>query len=269
VIGEIILYFTAGATRLARRSGLLTQSVGLWSRSRRRKREWGQHYARCHGVIREVLADKAPGRKVVVLGSGLAEDVPLDVLAAKFESIILVDIVHLKPVRRRISEDARLSGKVRFDVRDLTGLLEALTRSMPLPSPLPEPLADFQSDPAVDLVISAMCLSQLPRAAETLLQQTLLTRSEQQDVLAGLIERHVRALIGFSCPAILLTDTAYQEIAPDGAVIARHGLLHGVPLPSPMATWDWDVAPKGEVSGGISYRHEVGAWFFAGKGADV
>jgi hypothetical protein len=260
VLGEILLYLNSGASRLARRSGLLTDAIGLWSRSRRRKRQWALHYARCHGFVREVLADRPLARKVVILGSGLVEDVPLDVLAARFETILLVDIVHLKPVRRRLEDDPRFHGKLVFVELDLTGLLEGIHARTPLPLKWQDPLDGLMADPDIDLVISAMCLSQLPRAIDKQLAQTSLTQQECEAICRSVVEQHLSALAKFPCETILLSDTSYTEIAADGRDLAQHDLLWGVALPEPQARWEWEVAPKGEVSGGISYRHQVGAW---------
>jgi hypothetical protein len=259
---EIALYLTARADRIARRSGLVTQAVGLWSRAMRRRREWGLHYARCHGFIREALADRPVGGTVMVLGSGLVEDVPLDVLAARFERIILVDIVHLKPVQRRILADPRFAKKVQFETSDLTGLLAALDAREPVNGDAAHPIDALVERFSPDGVISAMCLSQLPRAISEKLAQTSVADNEQAAICRSVVQAHLAALARCNGLALLLSDLSYTEISAAGHVLANHDLLHGVALPDPLASWDWDVAPKGEVSGGISYRHHVGAWFW-------
>ncbi len=261
VIAELFLYLTSGASRVARRSGLLTLSIGLWSRANRRRREWAPHYARCHGFIRETLADLPAGRKAVILGSGLVEDVPLDLLAARYQNIVLVDIVHLKPVMRRIGRNPRLAGKVSFLTRDLTGLLEALQAGHVEQAPdRVNPIADLEADQQVDLVISAMCLSQLPRAVDKLLAGSAVPEDAAEAICRSVVESHLRTLQRFSGTRILLSDTAFLEIPADGSTPRGHDLLWGVSLPPPDAQWEWDVAPRGEASRKLGFLHQVGAW---------
>ncbi len=83
MLAEILLTAITPASRTLRRMGLVTASVGLWSRGGRRRAQWEQHHARCHAVVRRSIADLPSRRTAVVLGSGLARDVPmLDLLAA-------------------------------------------------------------------------------------------------------------------------------------------------------------------------------------------
>jgi hypothetical protein len=260
VIAELLLYLRGRSDRIARRSGLLKDAVGLWSRSRRRKREWGLHYSRCHAFIEARCGNAARYRRIAILGSGLCEDVPLAWLAERCETLLLVDIVHLDPVRARIAADAALAAKARFISRDLTGLLEFMDSAEAMPHPLPEPMADLLADPAIDLVISAMCLSQLPRAIGNNLARTRLSDDDQEAICACVVGQHLAALHTFSCDVILLSDTAYSEFGRDGSFLGKHDLLYGRTPPDPLQNWDWDVAPKGEVAGGASFRHHVAAW---------
>jgi hypothetical protein len=260
VLGEVFHYLTAGATRIARRSGLLTQSVGLWSRARRRKPEWADHYRHCHAAVRRAMADAPRGGTVLILGSGLVEDVPIIDLAAGFDAIILVDIVHLKPVRRRLLRDPRLAEKLRFVTHDLTGVLHAITDQKALPFAAPNVITDLIDEHGPALVISAMCLSQLPRAVEALLASSSISAVEIAAICRAVVQRHIDALRNAPSDVVLLSDRTFTRTEADGSQCNPEDMLWGVPLPKPDSSWIWHVAPKGEISGGISFHHQVGAW---------
>ena len=258
MFGEIVLYLSTKASRDARRFGLVTQAIGLWSRSRRQKRDWSEHYQRCQGFIRAAIADDPVGGTAVILGSGLVADIPLDALVARFDRVILVDIVHLKPVRRMLGGDPRFSDKVVFDERDLTGRL-ALIHTDPFARS--DPLLDLKQDPTVRLVVSANCLSQLPRPLATYLgQMSRLPDTEVDAICADVIRDHLGDLADFAARVILLTDTSYSQISAKGSAIERHDLVFGTPLPPADACWDWVVAPKGEIRGGVTNIHHVSAY---------
>jgi hypothetical protein len=255
LLAELGHYLIPRARPDIRRAGLLRQAVSLWSRSGRRKREWGAHYARCHAFIEAAISGDAPGRTVVVLGSGLVADIPLHHLATRFVRIVLVDAVHLAGVRWRLAADRRLAGKLTFDTRDLTGRL-----AHPDVRAAISPLADLHADPGIDLVISANCLSQLPRPIDVALTRRGLEDAAVERACRAVIDAHLADLAAFSCRTILLTDTAFSEIDAAGRVIERSDLLFGRVLPQPDAEWDWEVAPKGELRGGASFRHHVAAY---------
>ncbi|MFJ5370638.1 hypothetical protein ACIPIA_15600, partial [Bosea sp. CER48] len=101
-----------------------------------------------------------PRRRIaVILGSGLLRDIPLGLLAANFDRVLLVDAVHLPQVRLRM----RLRQNVVMLTRDLTGAAGWLAGK---DQGRADPLADLVADPTVDLVVSANLLSRLARPIE-------------------------------------------------------------------------------------------------------
>ncbi|MFX8676799.1 hypothetical protein ABTM32_22370, partial [Acinetobacter baumannii] len=79
----------------ARRLGYVSAAISLWARGSRCRRDWKAHEARAKAAMIAASETLTQRRTCVVLGSGLLRDVPLDDLAARFERVILVDIVHL------------------------------------------------------------------------------------------------------------------------------------------------------------------------------
>jgi hypothetical protein len=231
MLAELFLTLATPAGAAARRRGHLAAAVGLWRRAGRCKDAWAPHEAACHAAVRAALARLPAGGTVVVLGSGLVLDVPLADLQARFDRVLLVDAVHLLPVRL----EALAWRRTRLVTADLDA---------PPGGDLGAWLAGFR--PA--LVISANVLSQIPLARDV------------ADPPAA-VARHLAGLAAAGCPALLLTDTDERRLDRSGRVIETLDLLHGVALPPPDSAWDWLLAPYGDVAADVCLVHAAGAWW--------
>lgn len=187
-------------------------------------------------------------RTTVVLGSGLLRDVPIKELAESFDTVVLVDLVHLASTRLWL----RLKGykNIRLIERDLSGYDDLAA------SRQPEPLAFLRNVPYLDFVVSANLLSQIGRGAKRRFD------AEQAgvmpaDTVARLIEAHRLGLEAAPCKTCLVTDVSYAVIDRAGKVHEEADLLHGVSLSSVQADWTWPVAPIGEESAGYQIVHKV------------
>ncbi|MGL4323326.1 MAG: hypothetical protein ACRCTD_04735 [Beijerinckiaceae bacterium] len=251
MIAEMIVYAASRASRAARRAGLLTESVGLWSRGRRQRAAWQAHEAQCHAVVRRAITSCARQNTVVVLGSGLVRDVPMAALLAAFQRVILIDVVHLPAVRWRYGRHPR----VQMISRDLTGVLDWM---MGEADARRDPLADVRADSQVDLVISANLLSQLPIALENWLDDNPHRASAlPADFLPSLIRWHLADLTALPSQVCLLTDVSMVERTRGGAACDTLDLMRGCPVPAPDTQWDWTVAPFGEIERDHEYIHHV------------
>jgi hypothetical protein len=254
MLPELLLSAITPASRQLRRMGLVTASVSLWSRSIRRSAQWNPHYARCHAVVRRAMEGLPSRRTVAVLGSGLAEDVPMRDLLAAFERVVLVDAVHLPTVRLRYALDKRVSF-VTLDLSGMAGWLAGTTAGRLAP------LGPLAADPALDLVISANLLSQVPIGVETFLDDHAERAAAlPADILFRSVQGHLDDLAAFRCRVCLLTDTAMTERDRTGAVTDTLDLMRGVSLPTPDEAWDWTVAPFGEADRKHEYVHRVQAY---------
>jgi hypothetical protein len=186
-------------------------------------------------------------RTAVVLGSGLLRDVPIDYLARAFDTVVLVDLVHLATIRAWLTMK-RLSN-VRLVWRDISGL-ENVKSGWTV-----EPLAFLRQVPYLDLVISANVLSQIGVGAARQLAHDM--RPDEPTMLRQLIQAHLDGLAILPCKVVLLTDTSYQVTGRDGRVVEEADLLHGVVSPQAVATWTWTVAPFGELSRDVQAVHHV------------
>jgi hypothetical protein len=254
MLAELFLSLATPAARMTRRLGLVGESVALWARGNRQRRAWAPHHERCRAVVAETVAGLPQHRKVVVLGSGLLRDIPLDLLCDQFEQVLLVDAVHLPQVRLRM----RFRPKVTLLTRDLTGVMGWLAEGA---DRRVDPLADLTADPAVDLVISANLMSQLAWPVEDWLDDHR-SRAEHlpADLPAQCIAWHLADLRHFGGRVVLLSDVEMIERDRAGAITDRLDLTRGVALPAPDESWDWPVAPFGEAERDRESIHRVGAW---------
>jgi hypothetical protein len=160
--------------------------------------------------------------------------------------VLLVDAVHLLPSRLR----ARRAG-AEIKVADLSGGdAEAVRR--------------LGAEPDVDLVISANLLSQMPLPHRR--------RSGDWDSPEPLTEmgrRHLADLAAFGAPVCLITDVAYRDRARDGSESEETPLVDESLLPPPDETWDWEVAPFGEIESGFARLHRVCAWRWTPEATDA
>lgn len=251
MLAEFFLLALTPASRPMRRLAYAQDSVRLWSRARRCRAAWAPHEARCQAIVCAAFADLPMRRTAVVLGSGLLRDVPLDALCAAFGKVVLVDAVHLPPVRRRAARYANVT----LEARDLSGAADwLLGRAMGRA----DPVGDLAADPSVDFVVSANLLSQLPLAPERRLDAA--PKAGPPDLPDRIVGWHLDDLARFQARVCLITDVDSREIRRDGAQGDRLDLLRGHALPSPDEAWDWTVAPFGEESRRYSVVHRVQAY---------
>jgi hypothetical protein len=263
MLAEFAVYLTTPASRSVRRSGALKASVNLWARSRRCAKAWQDHEARTKAAFHRAVDAVADRRTVVVLGSGLLRDVPIERLAAEFKRVVLVDIVHLSPVRLSVLLSGRRN--VELMTRDVSGYDDLLERSRIRAATGQDeiggrldPLGFVRRMPDVDLVLSANILSQIGVGAET----RMATREGHasmlpDDAVAVLIAAHLDALAALPCRTCLVTDVTYEIRDREGAVVEGHDLMHGVFPPEADASWEWPVAPFGEEGPDTERVHQV------------
>ena len=231
-------------------------AVSLWSRARRCAKAWGPHETMTKAAIKANCTDLERKHTVVVLGSGLLRDVPIDFLAKEFRKVILIDIVHLALTRRMI----RRKGwdHVVLVERDLSGLPSLLAQKIggtPDNEITIQPLSFLKDIPDLDLVVSANLLSQIGIGTER--------RIVAEDLPLGpahvvqIIEAHVAGLQALPCRVLLVTDTSWTESDHEGTITDAFDLMHGCALPPAQQEWDWTVAPFGEISKHIQVVHHV------------
>lgn len=228
--------------------GAIRYSVNLWSRAGRCAKVWREHEENCQAAVRAAFADLKQRRTAVVLGSGLLRDVPILELSSTFDTVVLVDLVHLASVRLWLL--AKGVRNVRLIERDLSGYDDLATGLTP------EPLAFLRQVPYLDFVISANLLSQIGRGAARRLEPEPAGRMPA-DTRSRLIQAHLDGLAITAAKTCLLTDTGYTVIDRMGEVRETFDLMHGVVIPHVRQSWEWPVAPLGEESRDYRIVHRV------------
>ncbi|MGL4197377.1 MAG: hypothetical protein ACRCSX_06420, partial [Allorhizobium sp.] len=179
------------------------------------------------------------------LGSGLLRDVPVMELSRLFDTIVLVDLVHLASVRGWLT--VKRLKNVRLIERDLSGL-DALLGAKPF-----EPLTFLRQVPYLDLVVSANLLSQIGIGAARRLDG----HADKGALLRQVIGAHVEGLSQVSAETCLVTDTNYRVLDRSGGRHEMVDLMHGVDLGHAQQSWDWPVVPFGEESRDYQILHHV------------
>lgn len=223
-------------------------SVNLWARANRCGKAWAEHEQNSKRFILSTAAKLKQRRTAVILGSGLLRDVPWQQLAAAFDTVVLVDLVHLASVRTKLY--SRKYRNVILNSRDLSGY-DQLKAGGEF-----EPLSFLRLVPYLDLVVSANLLSQIGTGARHRLEKED-ADGMPEDALKRLIKAHIDGLEGLPCKACLITDTEFEVIDRTGEQRQQEDLLHGVTVPKVAHQWDWPLAPFGEESRDYQIIHKV------------
>lgn len=223
-------------------------SVNLWARANRCAGAWAEHENNSRQFVLQSARKLKQRRTAVVLGSGLLRDVPYDALVAMFDTVVLVDLVHLASVQAKLRFNPKKN--VRIANRDLSGFDDIVAGGQA------EPLDFLRRVPYLDFVVSANLLSQIGTGARHRLEREKIADAPN-DLLPRLIQTHLDALAGLPCKVCLVTDTSFEVIGRDGSLQQHEDLLHGIDIPMPAAAWDWPLAPLGEESRNYRIVHHV------------
>ncbi|MFO1042558.1 MAG: hypothetical protein U0941_12270 [Planctomycetaceae bacterium] len=255
MILELLEYLTTPCSWTARKLGYLNGQIGIKVRHRQCRRAWKSHLEKTRQVIRAAILECPRRRKAVVLGSGLLLDVPLADLAAAFDEVVLVDVVHpisvyLTKVRYR---NVRL---VRADVTETAVELAKVANNPALPLPHATPQR-FCNDTDVDYVVSVNLLSQLPYVPTYYLEKTTRNEKEVDEYARDLIDRHLDYLQRLPGVVTLITDVAKLKIDNHGEIVERVDILYGATLPWQTIEWTWEHIPLKHVSPEFAYHRHV------------
>lgn len=245
MILEALNYLASLPVTASMHRGFVRGSVNLWSRARRCASDWAEHERHCHDAVRAEVAGLRQRRTVVVLGSGLLRDVPVEELSRQFDTVVLVDLVHLASVRLWLR--AKGFKNVRLIERDISGFDAVVAGKEP------EPLAFLRQVPYLDLVVSANVLSQIGIGAGRKSEAAGLPQS----VVPRLIAAHLEGLSALPAYVCLLTDIGFRVVDRTGKLHQEVDLLHGIAPPAETARWSWPVIPTGEASRDYQVVHTV------------
>jgi hypothetical protein len=212
-------------------------------RYRRFRSAWEPHCQRTRDVLRTAMWRTPRRRKAILLGTGYLHDIPLDELAAAFETVLLVDVLHPFATRWAI----RTRGNVRLLEADVTGTLRDVWRvagndRASLPSSEPNLFLD---DPEVDLIASVNLLSQLPCLPERYLLDTGAHAPDAIHAWArSVISGHLEWLRKFPAIVPVIADIEAATVDRADRVVGRSSTLYGLAAPFTGTSWTWTLVPR-------------------------
>ncbi|PCI32072.1 MAG: hypothetical protein COB54_08485 [Alphaproteobacteria bacterium] len=247
MILEALQHFLTPARREVKALGYVREAIAIDARYNRCRADWADHLDNCRQQILITSARLTPGSTVMIIGSGALHDVPVAGVLDQGHSLILVDIVHLPKVRRRY----RTNPRIRFIEQDVTGLVRPLfDRCLSAP--------DSQSDlPKADLVISLNILSQLPISLISYAKKHKITLRD--NFSQTLMASHLKLLASLAPTALIISDLERRYLKGE-QVVDTEDALAGCDLGTPVASWDWHIAPRGELDRVLSLIHHVACW---------
>ena len=221
----------------------------MQARHRRCREAWAPHLQHTRDMILAAADACSSHDKVVILGSGLLLDVPVEELSERFKTVELVDILHMPQVRHAVSGLAN----VRLLTRDITGVVEPLSRG-----DIPQPdIADLGVNGA-SLVVSCNILSQLGILPEQL----------SPGISDRLVAAHLDALAGLGGTVCLITETSHRLMEGETEV-EKSAPLDGNDIPDSLKMrrqcWDWDFAPAPERHPRYDLIHTVEGFIRSGN----
>ncbi len=248
--------------QFVRHLGYLDEAKAMKKRYLHNRIAWQSHLDRTRSFVLSSAAKCRDRTKIIVLGSGILIDLPLQELSAMFEKVLLLDIVHLPAVRKQV----KAYRNVKLLPHDVTNASEKLYGNVlrgirDLPQAVP---AIPEIDAETGFVVSLNILSQLwvvPRAY-VLAKMPDLDAETVDDWCRGMVEAHYEYLRHLTCPVCVVADHAFEMRDRGGNIVSRGSSVCGLSLPDPDMSWRWDIVPAGNDGGFLSKELAVGAWYF-------
>lgn len=260
MLHEMVTWCITSCPSYVRRMEYLYQAIALRGRYRRRKHAWQPHLDAARSFILSVAERCVSRGRVVVLGSGLLLDVPIERLAEQFGEVVLVDIVHLPEIRRRV----RAYPNVRLLQHDVTGVAKPLYENVRRGiQALPEVNAVIpEAGGDTGLVVSLNLISQLAAIPSYYVSKKMPNVSQDElDAWCNRIRAaHLDALAALSCDICVIADYAYVWSDAGGAAVEQGSTVGDLALPEAGVKWEWHIAPFGEEPGGHAKTLSVAAW---------
>lgn len=255
MIIEYYKYLTNPANKSAKMLGQLRETIALEARYKRSRMQWASHLDNTKALIKDSSQLISKPKEVIVLGSGLLLDIPIEFLSKHFQHVYLLDVVHLKSTKQSIKNFRNIT----FIEHDITGLSEQLIFS---PSHNNQDLTHQPAIPKLSantsLVVSSNMLSQLHLPIVDFVEKKLKYDTTKQEELAiKIIQAHLAMLADLSCQVCLITDYIREYTNEVTNMSEKESALLGVQLPTPDRKWQWQIAPKGELDKNISMMSEV------------
>ena len=242
MILEWFSYLQTKGTQTAKEWGYIYQNVSLRFRARRCAKAWQGHVEASHKLIKDHL-EKINPSSIMIIGSGILMEIPIEDLLSKAQKIYLVDLVHSNTVRKLARQNPKVA-LIERDISSLLGLLKKGTGPFQLKQ-IPWRQLPSWDLPQVDWVISANLLSQIP----LMISEVLPMSTETYDKFARSVrDQHIERLLEQAPKVLLFADFETRYIDPSGERIKTEA--YDVTLRNLKfdREWLWEISPYGETS---------------------
>jgi hypothetical protein len=256
MILEWFEYLKTRGNKVAKDWGYVYQNVSLKFRSRRCAKAWQSHAECSQQLIRDHL-EKTKPKSVMIIGSGLLLEVPIQDLLAKTEKIYLVDLVHAKEIRQLAAKNPKIE-LIERDISNLLGILKKGTGPFQIRG-IPWKQLPSWGLPRVDWVVSANLMSQIP----LMISEMLPMSAEAYVKFAKSVrDQHIERLLEQTPQVLLFADFETRYIDHEGQRIKTE--TYEVDLKSLKfdREWLWEISPFGETSRDYKIEMLVKAYFW-------
>lgn len=257
---ELYTYLTTPCPQYVRHMDYLYEAIAMRSRYRRNRTAWQSHLEQTRKMVLAKAESSLNRTRVVILGSGLLLDVPLEELASLFNEVVLVDIVFLPEVRSRVKP----YNNVRLVQHDVTNMAQKLYENIRSGHrELPQAASAVPDiDINTGLVVSLNILSQLWVMPRAYARKSLRHLDEQEvdDWCEQIVRSHYAFLQSLACPVCLIADHEFIKRDQEGRIVSQGSTIAGLALPEPETCWTWDIVPLGEKDRFVSKELKVGVW---------
>lgn len=256
LIRELLTYLLERPTLSEAKSfGHLVESISLIEREQRCSKAWLPHRNHCKNFITNQLINAKHFNSVLVLGSGPHHEIPIEILSQKFTKVVLVDIVHLKGIKKSVQH----LGNVEFVEHEISEIEQLLKTQNKLIAKRPVAFTELDWG----LVLSVNIMSQLPIHLDSYIKKKLKNKFKKEDIdqyLKDVTTNHLRYLQSFKCPALLITDTETSYYDRQEVLLQKDLNYSHLELPKSLDEWLWNVAPIPEFDKKIAMKMQVSAF---------
>lgn len=273
MLQESLIYFSNSfrCPKYVKKIGLLGDLIAIDARYGRHKKSWQEHLQKTKATILAEAMKLKHRNKILILGAGSLNDVPLAELSTMFKEVHLLDIFFLNSTVNKV----KAYSNVKLHEIDVTDSLKALYEQYTEVTNNKETFValDFQvKSPCIllqenfDMVVSLNLLSQLPLAAKKFFDRKNIGSHDFDDLYQLLITKHLDYLQKFvtqGSKVLLITDIEKQIYEEDREITVENTLQDidlGKFVDEPIDTWIWKLAPRGELGGDFELRLKVNVY---------
>jgi hypothetical protein len=246
---EWIEFLRTRSSKVAKDWGFTYQNVSLKFRSRRCQKAWLPHVEQSHQLIKEHISMVKP-KSVLILGSGLLLEIPIEALLKSCEKIYLVDLVHAGSVRAIAKRHPQIE-LIEQDISAVLGFVKKGQSPFQVSSVPWKHLPPWKL-PKVDLVISANLMSQIPLIIS---ESVAMSSAAYKDFARKLRDEHIHRLLEQGTKALLFADFETQYIDREGNLLKTESYTVNLKEMKYLKEWLWQISPIGETS--KDYRIEM------------